>query len=70
MAPLYGLRRWVAGFEFRYDMNLRRFHFGGVLDGERARTAFGYVPRTPVRWPLPWWPLLMERLVAKRVNAR
>jgi UDP-glucose 4-epimerase len=70
MAPLYGLRRWVAGFEFRYDMNLRRFHFGGVLDGERARTAFGYVPRTPVRWPLPWWPLLMERLGAKRVNAR
>ena len=51
MAPLYGLRRWIAEFEFRYDMNIRRFHFGGVLDGTRARTELGYTPHTPVRWP-------------------
>jgi len=50
MAPLYGLRRWIAGFEFRYDMNLRRFHFGGVLDGRRARDQLGYEPCTPVAW--------------------
>ena len=62
LAPLYGLRRWIAGFEFRYDMNLSKFHFGGVLDGARARSAFGFVPRTSVQWPKPWWPLLIERL--------
>jgi UDP-glucose 4-epimerase len=55
MAPLYRLRRAVAGFEFRYDLNERRFHFGGVLDGRRARSAFGYAPRIGVRWPRPWW---------------
>jgi UDP-glucose 4-epimerase len=64
MAPLYGLRRWAAGFEFRYDMNLRRFHFGGVLDGTRARALLGFVPERPVSWPKPWWPLLIERLAA------
>lgn len=62
LAPLYGLRRWAAGFEFRYDMNVRRFHFGGVLDGARARAALGYAPRTHVRWPRAWWRLLLERL--------
>jgi UDP-glucose 4-epimerase len=62
MAPLYGLRRWVAGFDFRYDMNVRRFHFGGVLDGRRAAAVLGYAPRTPVQWPRPWWRLLPERL--------
>ncbi len=55
MSPLYGLRRVVAGFDFRYDMNLRRFHFGGVLDGTRAAEVLGYTPRTSVRWPDPWW---------------
>jgi UDP-glucose 4-epimerase len=64
MAPLYGLRRWAAGFEFRYDMNFWRFHFGGVLDGARSRTALGYVPRTRVSWPRPWWSVLVERLAA------
>jgi UDP-glucose 4-epimerase len=53
MAPLYGLRRWLAGFDFRYDMNVKRFHFGGVVDGTRARTVLGYRPRTAVRWPQP-----------------
>jgi UDP-glucose 4-epimerase len=65
MAPLYGLRRVVAGFDFRYDMNLRRFHFGGVLDGTRARDVLGYVPRVPVRWPRPWWNQLLERLAQR-----
>ena len=62
MAPLYGLRRWIAGFEFRYDMNLQRFHFGGVLDGGRATRMLGYLPRTPVTWPRSWWHALLERL--------
>jgi UDP-glucose 4-epimerase len=62
LAPLYRLRRWAAGFEFRYDLNLSRFHFGGVLDGSRARVQLGYVPRTPVEWPRPAWERLFERL--------
>ena len=64
MTPLYELRRWLAGFEFRYDMNMRRFHFGGVLDGSRARASLGYTPRTAVHWPTPRWLLLLERLAA------
>lgn len=70
LAPLYGLRRWLAGFEFRYDMNVRRFHFGGVLDGTRARTQLGFLPRTPVRWPRAWWHLLLERLGARDRDGR
>ncbi len=62
MAPLYRLRRAVAGFEFRYDLNVRRFHFGGVLAGSRARCVLGYVPSTRVQWPRPWWRVLIERL--------
>jgi UDP-glucose 4-epimerase len=64
MVPLYGLRRRIAGFDFRYDLNLAKFHFGGVLDGTRARRALGYVPRVPVRWPRPWWSRLIERLAS------
>lgn len=55
MAPLYRLRRRVTGFDFRYDINLRRFHFGGVVDGGRARRELGYEPRHHVSWPQPWW---------------
>jgi len=51
LAPLYQLRRRLAGFEFRYDLNVRRFHFGGVLDGTRASEQLGYVPHTCVHWP-------------------
>lgn len=50
LSPLYRLRRRIAGFEFRYDLNLQRFHFGGVLDGARARDQLGYEPRTAVTW--------------------
>jgi UDP-glucose 4-epimerase len=51
LAPLYRLRTWTVGFEFRYDLNLRRFHFGGVLDGQRAAARLGYRPRHPALRP-------------------
>lgn len=66
MTPLYRLRQRLAGFEFRYDLNARRFHFGGVLDGTRAREQLGYVPEMCVEWPRPWWRQLVERLAANR----
>ena len=62
ISPLYRLRRALTTFDFRYDLNDRRFHFGGVLDGTRARKELGYAPHTPVRWPRPWWRTLLERL--------
>lgn len=70
MAPLYGLRRWLTGLEFRYDMNLRRFHFGGVIDGTRAREELGFTPQTRVQWPTSWWRLLLERLAAEQEHSR
>ena len=66
LAPLYALRRKVAGFEFRYDLNQRRLHLGGVMDGTRAATLLGYVPRHPVRWPRPRWRRLLDRLAQDR----
>lgn len=60
MAPLYNMRRVIAGFDFRYDMNVRRFHFGGVLDGRRASALLGYAPSTAVQWPRPQRRWLME----------
>lgn len=51
MRPLYALRRHTVGGEFRYDMNQRRFHFSGILDGCRAERELGYVPTIPVEWP-------------------
>jgi UDP-glucose 4-epimerase len=50
LAPLYRLRTRTVGFEFRYDLNMRRFHFGGVLDGARAGDQLGYQPRHRL-WP-------------------
>jgi nucleoside-diphosphate-sugar epimerase len=69
MAPLYGLRRWFAGFDFRYDINLQQFHFGGVLDGTRARAALGFAPQTPASWPRRWWQVLLDRLAVERERA-
>jgi UDP-glucose 4-epimerase len=46
MAPLYRARAWLAGSEFRYDLNHWRFHFNGVLSGERAARDLGYEPAT------------------------
>ena len=51
LAPLYWLRTRTVGFEFRYDLNLGRFHLGGVLDGARARTVLGYQPSHAVGFP-------------------
>jgi UDP-glucose 4-epimerase len=62
LTPLYTLRRWIAGFDFQYAMNVSRFHFGGVLDGERARRELGYVPQHPVQWPRSPWELLLSKL--------
>jgi len=50
LAPLYELRSRTLGTEFRYDLNSRRFHFNGILDGTRAREVLGYEPRTPIAW--------------------
>lgn len=51
LAPLYRLRTRVVGLDFRYDVNMRRFHFGGMLDGRRARERLGYLPSHPIDWP-------------------
>lgn len=53
LAPLYRLRTSAVGLEFRYDVNLRRFHFAAMLDGRLAREVLDYQPRHPVVWPLP-----------------
>jgi UDP-glucose 4-epimerase len=66
LAPLYGLRRSITGLEFRYDLNLCRFHFGGVVSGLRAHRLLGYVPSHPVRWPRSWWRALLEQLTDLR----
>jgi hypothetical protein len=52
LAPLYRLRTRVVGLDFRYDLNTRRFHFGGMLDGRRARDRLGYQPGRPIDWPV------------------
>lgn len=51
LAPLYRLRARVVGLDFRYDLNMRRFHFGGMLDGRRARERLDYRPSHPIDWP-------------------
>jgi UDP-glucose 4-epimerase len=53
LAPLYRLRARAIGLEFRYDLNLRRFHFGGVVDGARAAAELGYRPARRLDWPCP-----------------
>jgi len=51
LAPLYRLRAETTGLEFRYDLNLRRFHFGNQVDDARARDLLGYRPAHPIAWP-------------------
>jgi UDP-glucose 4-epimerase len=51
LAPLYWLRTRTVGVEFRYDLNLGRFHLGGVLDGARARAVLGFQPRHTIGFP-------------------
>jgi 1-acyl-sn-glycerol-3-phosphate acyltransferase len=65
--PLAGRLRGVRAFGSPYlpiDLNARRFHVGGVLDGARARDELGYAPRVRVAWPEPWWRTLYDRLAA------
>lgn len=50
LRPLYGLRALTRGTQFRYDLNLGRFHFSGVPDGTRAREVLRYHPRNPIDW--------------------
>lgn len=50
--PLYNLRHRLTGSEFSYGLNRHRMHFGLVLDGTRAREVLGYLPRSPVDWPI------------------
>ena len=50
LAPLYALRRYSSGFDFRYDLARVRFHLGGVLDGTKALKKLGYRPAAGVRW--------------------
>lgn len=51
LSTLYRARASTLGMEFRYDVNFRRFHFSGVLDGTRARELLGYVPTHRIVWP-------------------
>jgi UDP-glucose 4-epimerase len=46
--PLYRLRTRVLDLEFRYDLNFRRFHFGGIIDDTRARRELGFRPIHPI----------------------
>jgi UDP-glucose 4-epimerase len=50
LRPLYRLRSMTTGTQFRYDLNLGRFHFSGIADGTRARETLGYEPRRPIDW--------------------
>ena len=60
LAPIYQLRTWAVGLEFRYDLNMRRFHFGGVMDGTRAARELGYRPACSL-WPDVRSPTLATR---------
>ena len=40
----------TTGTQFRYDLNLGRFHFSGIADGTRALETLGYEPRRPIDW--------------------
>ncbi|MCB9598010.1 MAG: NAD-dependent epimerase/dehydratase family protein [Sandaracinaceae bacterium] len=52
MTPLYRLRRAALGTDFDYAINRGRLHFGGILDGTRARTILGYAPDVSVTFSL------------------
>jgi UDP-glucose 4-epimerase len=45
--------RSLTGPAFDYRTNGPRLHFGGVPCGLSALAAFGYQPRTPIRWSAP-----------------
>lgn len=53
IGPLYRARAMTRGGDFRFDMNMARFHFSGIPDGGRAREVLGYEPDVHVEWPVP-----------------
>jgi len=52
MSPLYRLRARLERSEFRYDLNMFRFHFNAVLSGRRALTELGYEASHGIDWPV------------------
>lgn len=50
--PLYSLRHWATGSEFRYGINRQQMHLGLVLDGTRAARVLGYQPQHGANWGL------------------
>lgn len=67
LSPLYQLRTWAIGLEFRYDLNIRRFHFGGVLDGTRAARELDYRPQASL-WATARLRAAHARSVAAQLN--
>lgn len=53
LSPLYGARRVAGAGQFVFALNRDAFHFGTVLEGDRAKRVLGYAPRVPVAWPAP-----------------
>lgn len=51
LRAVYALRGALRETRFDYRANARRFHFGGVLSGDRARKVLGYEPAVPISWP-------------------
>jgi len=51
VGPLYQARSLRRQRGFDYAANKRRFHFNGVIDGERAHKELGYQPKHPLSWP-------------------
>lgn len=51
LGPLYRLRAFALGTDFRYDLNHGRLHYSGVLDGRRAAESLGYQPLHGIAWP-------------------
>lgn len=52
VSKAYTLRHRLTGSKFSYGLNRHRLHLGLVLDGHRAADVLGYVPSSPIDWPL------------------
>ncbi|MEO0604827.1 MAG: NAD-dependent epimerase/dehydratase family protein [Myxococcota bacterium] len=50
LGPVYYLRHRLRGSTFDYRVNLDRFHYNGVLCGQRARQTMHYRPQTTIAW--------------------
>lgn len=51
MTPLYRARSMAIHTDFEYSLNHYRFHFNGLLDGQRAKQVLGYQPQQQITWP-------------------